>query len=276
MSQENKTAIISIGGGMRSAYGAGFLYALKTMLGIPHADIIVASSGGTGNALYFITGQSEAAEHVWGELLPTPRFISWTRRPIMDIDYLVDDVLKNRFPLRTDLLAESKTEYFVPLLDVKTGEVRYVGREDGVDPYELLRASKSMPFFFGKAVSLLGHSYMDGGIALTAHDMVEYAIQKGAKRILVIDNRTRLTFGKRLILLIYERLLATRATQKAIRHWTAHHGKAPRVGDAQCVVIHPELPIWPATKNPRKIRAIFQMGIADALARAQELRTLFA
>ena len=37
MNAENKTAIIMVGGGMKSPHGGGFLYALATELGIADA-----------------------------------------------------------------------------------------------------------------------------------------------------------------------------------------------------------------------------------------------
>lgn len=275
MSAENKTAIISIGGGMRSAYGAGFLYALGAKLGITNPDIVVASSGGTGNAMYFLTGQYEDMKHIWNELLPTRRFVSWLRiRPIMDVDYLIDDVMKGQFRLKTEVLERNSSQYFIPLFDTSGECIRLISKEDDADIYEVLRASKSIPFFYGKDISVLGRTYVDGGVAIVVNDMIQYAREHGAQRILIINNRTQLTMLKRFVLLAYAYLFASRAGRGAITHWLKYDDVPFNAGDATCLLIQPKITMWTATKNPRKIRALFQMGIDDALAREQELRTL--
>lgn len=82
---------------MRSAHGGGFLCALAQELGIATPDILVASSGDAGNILYFSAGQYESIKRIWEKLLSTPKFISpWRFWRVMDIDYLIDTVFKER------------------------------------------------------------------------------------------------------------------------------------------------------------------------------------
>ena len=96
MDNVGKTAIICAGGGMRSAHGGGFLYALGTQLNI-RPDIIVASSGNAGNAIYFCAEQFDDLKNIWLERLSTSKFISFLRPfRVMDIDYLVDEVFKKQ------------------------------------------------------------------------------------------------------------------------------------------------------------------------------------
>ena len=54
MAKEGKTAIVCLGGGMRSAYGAGFLYVLGKDLALK-PDLVVGSSGDVPNLFYFLT-----------------------------------------------------------------------------------------------------------------------------------------------------------------------------------------------------------------------------
>ncbi len=277
MTSENKTAIVVLGGGMRSAHGAGFLYALGEQFPSLRPDIIVASSGATGSALYFISGQYRPQKAVWTDILPRSRFISWIRFwRIMDIDYLVDDVFRKQFPLDTDALSRSCVQYFIPLLDTKTGLVRYIRREDGADPFAVFRASKSMPFFFDKATSLLGHSYIDGGVAVTLNDMVRCAREHGAKKILIIDDRTQLNTRKRIILLLYAYTIASSYARAAILQWIQGFNIPLETNGLICLLIRPKTAMFSATRNPKKVRALFDTGFDDALAHEAELRTLFA
>src|SRR3989338_10270539 len=118
MQDRDLTAIVCSGGGMRSAHGAGFLYALATQLGLTAPDVMVGSSGDAGNVLYFSAGQYESLKRIWTELLSTPKFISPLRFwRVMDINYLVDTVFKEQERLDTDALGLSAIRWFVSIED---------------------------------------------------------------------------------------------------------------------------------------------------------------
>jgi len=75
MSMHKKTAIILVGGSMKSAHGAGFLYEFNE-LGVQRPDIMIGTSGNAGNVLYFCAGQAESMRRIWTELLSTRQFVS--------------------------------------------------------------------------------------------------------------------------------------------------------------------------------------------------------
>jgi predicted patatin/cPLA2 family phospholipase len=259
---------------MRSAYSAGFLTAIGTNMRLSKPDMIIASSGGTGNAAYFIAEQHASVRRIWLEFLPTKRFISWLRlRPIMDIDYLIDDVFKRAVPLDAARVLHSDIDLFMPLVDRATGQVRFVSKRDNADLFELLRASKAIPFFYGKSVPLFGSRYMDGAVGTTTRDMCEFALLQGARRILIIDNRTELGFAKRLCMFAYAYLSTKHIRESMLHRLRGDRDSFSREMD-ECLVVRPQLRMLVINNSPMKVRAAFERGAADALALENKLRTL--
>ncbi|MBC7836809.1 hypothetical protein H7X87_03465, partial [Acetobacteraceae bacterium] len=221
--QANKTAIILMGGGMRSAHGAGFLYALGTKLSLTSPHILVGSSGNAGNMLYFIAGQYDFLRRVWSGILSTPKFISFLRfYRIMDIDYLIDTVFKKILPLNIAAAQASSTEYFIPITDAKTGKTRYVGKDDSTDTFEVLRAAKAIPIIFGKEISLQGKKYIDGEMGPTLSDHVEFALSKGAKNIIVVDNTSAWRGITKLGMEVYALTLSKNLRNAIVRDINQH------------------------------------------------------
>ncbi len=269
-----KTAIVMAGGGMRSAHGAGFLYALATQVRADLPDIVVGSSGNAGNVLYFAAGQYDAIRRIWLELLSTRKFISfWRFWRIMDVDYVVDTVLKRQEPLDIVALAASPVEYFIPITNAQTGQVRYISKKDRVDPFEALRITKALPLFFGKQFKLFGDTYMDGELGQTVHDHVDCAVRQGARRILVI-NDVHWTQAGRLALEIYARMMPL-GLGEAIRRDASASTTCVSGPGLEIVCVTPSiLPASVYSKNEARLRQTFHRGVFDALAMESELRTL--
>jgi len=274
--QGEKTAIICIGGGMRSAHGAGFLYALAKDLHITHPDMLLGSSGDAGNIVYFAAGQYESSRHVWCDLLSTPKFISlWRLWRIMDIDYLVDTVFKKQDPLDTASLKKTKINWAVPITNFDTGATRYATAKDNLDPFEILRAAKALPVFFGKRVPIWGGRYFDGEIGPTVEDHVNYVLENGAKRILIINHAPQHTWVSKLVMEAY-----TTSTTTPLRHAILRDVSEKAVcltlPQATVVCVVPKnLPAGTATRDQKKLRATFAQGVKDAVAIKEELSALF-
>ena len=110
-----KTAWIFPGGSARAVYTAGALYALSKM-GLKRPDIIIAASGSAPTSLCYVSGQYEIIPKVWLECLSTRKFVSfWRFWKIVNIDYLVDFVLKDKNPLDMDKISGSDVLVYIPL-----------------------------------------------------------------------------------------------------------------------------------------------------------------
>jgi predicted patatin/cPLA2 family phospholipase len=273
-----KTAVILIGGGMRSAHGGGFLHAMGTYLGIRRPDIIIGSSGNAGNALYYATQQQQQydyLERIWKDLLSGRDFISYLRfYKILNIDYLVDDVLKRLAPMDVPALERSPIDYFVPVTEVHSGITRYVGKEDRTDMFEVVRASCAVPFFYGKKVPLPWGTFIDGEIGPTTLDHVTKAMQLGARNILVVSNMTPRTRAGDLTTHVYAQLVS-KGLADAIRHDLSGVAGCVSAQGARIVCIEPDIPISNLAHSPQKLAETFDSGVHDALALEDELRTLF-
>ena len=189
MEQWDKTAIILVVGSMRSAHGAGFLYALEKEMALPKPDIMIGSSGNAANVLYHCADQIEEMRRIWLQLLSTPRFISiWRFWRIMNIDYLVDTVFKHQEPLDVKQVQSTPIEWCIPLTDYDTGKTLYVSAGDDFDPFELLRGAKAIPILFGKKVRTGHRQYIDGEFGATLQDHVSHALALGARRIVIVNH----------------------------------------------------------------------------------------
>ena len=276
MSDRGKTAIILSGGGMRSTHGGGFLYALATELGITQPDIMIGSSGDAGNVLYFSAGQYEGMRRIWRDFVATPKFVSLLRFwRIMDVDYLVDTIFKKQEPLDVEKVFASPIRWLIPISDFETGESRYVDASDKLDPFEVMRASKAIPIYFGKIIPLAGRRYIDGELGPRLDDHVGKALKEGATRLVVINHTTPWTNRNSFIIRLYAMLMSHGLHDAIIRDisTSAFHVEHPR---AKIIFIAPKgLPVGTASHNREKLRATFDRGVEDARALKGELRTLF-
>ncbi|MFA6585771.1 MAG: patatin-like phospholipase family protein [Candidatus Paceibacterota bacterium] len=150
--------ITAQGGGLKSAYSVGVIKGLREKYSLDEVDLIVGSSGAGSTFAYFITKQYDYIEKIWIELVKSGEFIKirnfFLRGPIMDIDFLVDTVLKKKFPLDINSLKSSKTELYIPLLRYSDCKGIYFTNHESEDPYEIIRAACAVPYFFGKRVKL--------------------------------------------------------------------------------------------------------------------------
>jgi len=273
----NKTAIILVGGGMKSAHGAGFLHAMATHLGIADPDIIIGSSGDSANALYFCARQYDTMERVWTQLLSTPQFIAlWRFWKIMDVDYLIDTVFKREAPLDVAALKKSAIHWAVPVTDFDTGKVLYASSGSGLDPFEILRASKAIPILFGKKVPLAHGRYIDGEFGPILQDHVDHAVSLGARNILIINHTKSWTRSSATPMRLYARITPDGMHDAIIRDMSTDV-KSYKAPGAHVVFISPSnLPCSTATRSKEKLTATFERGVTDALALEDELRSLFS
>lgn len=277
MNERGKTAIIMVGGAMRSAHGAGFLYALATEFGITRPDILIGSSGNAGNVFYYCAGQWEQGKHIWTELLSTRKFIFLARLwRIMNVDYLIDEVFKRQEPLDTQRLQTSPTQWCIPLSDYDTGKTFYACARDQFDPFEILRAANAIPILFGKRVPLAHRRYIDGEIGPVLQDHLDHALSLGARNIVIINNHLPWTHANSLPGRIYSHLVA-RGMHDAIIRDVSTDVTSFRAPNAHVIFLSPtNLPCGGATHNKEKIKATFERGMEDARALKDELLSLFA
>jgi predicted patatin/cPLA2 family phospholipase len=209
-----KTCIIAEGGGLRGSYVVGAVKALVEEFQITAVDLAIGTSSGAATLAYYVTGQFDSITNIWTKLLTTWKFASFRNlffgNPVLDIDYLVDDIFKQQDRLNIEVLKSGPTEFLVPATNYHTGRARYFSNRDGIDFFEVLRATMAIQIFYGRTVEIGGNHYVDG--ALAAPIGFSTALDAGATDIIVISTRP---IGFRRTLSVSERLM----TQLFTRSW---------------------------------------------------------
>ncbi len=262
-----KTALICMGGGMRSAHGAGFLYALATKLNITTPDLLVGTSGAAGTVTYFASRQYDCIKEVWCERLTNPRFVSFSRLwKIIDIDYLVNTIFRFDTPLNLEKLAQAPNPCLIPLTDAHTGITTYMDIRTSTNPFAILEAAKAIPVFYGKHTQIDGRSYIDGEIGPTLDDHVQFCADQGATHIIVINDATPMSRMSRLLKTAFA-LFQPKPMRTAMLHDFHKNSFVCSIGPGatQVFCVFPgKLPYRFLTTSKEKIRAAFALGERNA------------
>lgn len=189
---KKKTALILSGWGMRAVFCVGALLALQKELWFTAPDIVIAGSWSVWTASYFIARQYKDIKTIWLSHLSTKRFINfWRVWKIMDIDYLIDVVFKKQAPLYVKKIYDSPIRYYIGATNAHSGKVEYFSQKDGIDIFELMRASKAMPFFYGRSVDINWSLYHDGSNSSAVELHIQKALDLGADKIVVLNSHTK-------------------------------------------------------------------------------------
>ena len=154
------------GGGMRAVYSCG---AMVTLLQYGLTDVfehVIGSSAGAMNGAYYLSADAEAAS-IYTEDLSNKNFVNLLRRDKkVDIDYLVDLVLKHKRPLNLDKLRNSRTKLHVVVTNAQNGRKEVLSdHADFVEIYEEFRATAALPMLYDKKVNIKDKWYIDGGVS---------------------------------------------------------------------------------------------------------------
>lgn len=185
----HKVALVIGGGGMRGAYVAGMLVALERAGLSPAFDEVYGSSSGAMLAAGFVTGDAENGAASFADDLATKRFIDLrrlgTRRTVLNLDYLLDEVMGERKPIAWDTLGSTPTALHLVATDTAdlTAHVLH-GMASRADWRTALAASATIPLLAGPPVAYAERLWVDGSVAeplATAR-----AIRGGATHVLVM------------------------------------------------------------------------------------------
>ncbi|MFM2198795.1 MAG: hypothetical protein RLZZ505_2227 [Verrucomicrobiota bacterium] len=192
--EAKKLAIVCAGGGTSCAYSGGALTALAIEHGLLQPDYMIAASGSAGSAMYYLTGQYESIRRTWTRHICSPQFLSFKRiHKIMDVDYLVDTIIRKMEPLDLDKLADIQTRYFIAVKNLADGKGRYISCRDQASIHEVLRATKALPIFYARKVNINGELFADSAFVITKEHSVSKALELGATHILVLEINPRKT-----------------------------------------------------------------------------------
>lgn len=186
-----KAKLFVQGGGMRGLYSLAVLARLEELNLRDDFATVEGASAGAINGAYFIAGQACDAVGIYTEMLTSKKFIKYSRLgKILDIDFMVDSVLKQEYPLRVSRYWDSETEMRTILCNASTAQEFVVtNRMRDVDVYELFRATAALPLLYHKKVLINGVEYVDGGVSRALPTMAD--LTQGRPLLVVLTRPLR-------------------------------------------------------------------------------------
>lgn len=186
---DHRVALVVGGGGMRGAYVAGMLHALHRAGLVPAFDEVYGASSGAYSSAAFLTGNAPACAASFPEDLATRRFIDMrrlgSRRPVVSLDHLVDEVLGRRKPMAWEALGRSAAPLRVVVTDAADLTAHTLARPRTVEEWRrALRASASIPLLAGPPVEIDGRRFVDGSVGEPL--AMARALRGGATHVLVL------------------------------------------------------------------------------------------
>ena len=278
-----KVGLVLEGGAMRGMYTAGVIDAFLDHN--VHADGIVGVSAGACFGCNLFSGQR-------GRVLRyNMRFMGDPRNVSLFSLITTGDIVNRKFayyviPTKYDVFDEAAFEanggeYWVVVTNVKTGKPEYIRMHNLLADIEAMRASASMPFV-SRMVKYNGKKYLDGGIADSIP--VRAAMEMGYDKLIVVLTQpadyVKTPMNEKLIRAVYRKyplLVDTMIHRHAT--YNAQSEDVKRLeAEGKVFVIRPEhkLDIARLEKKPERLKAVYDLGLADANARMQALREYLA
>lgn len=164
-----KLALAIEGGGMRGVVLGGMVTALGQMRVLPAIDTIFGTSAGAFAGAYLAAGQPGLGTSIYLEDLSGKEFIDQKRfligQSVMNLDYLVEDIVAKRKPLSYDAIMSSGVDLRLLATSVETGKGRVFGDFTSQDDLlTCLKASATMPIIASRYTMARGEKCVDGGL----------------------------------------------------------------------------------------------------------------
>jgi len=174
---------------MRGVVSGGALIAMERLGLTSVFDEVYGESAGAINASYFLAGKAAYGGRIYLEDLTSLRFINPLRRgKILDMDFLIDEVMTSIKSLPIEGVMQSRSRLFVSITNAADGTGRVVDVKTESPPLlALLKATAAIVPLYNSSVLLDGVPYVDGGI--TDPIPVSHAIHSGCTHILVLLTR---------------------------------------------------------------------------------------
>ncbi|GLC42003.1 hypothetical protein PLESTM_001275600 [Pleodorina starrii] len=189
-----RLGLVVEGGGMRGCISGAMLMALYDLGCTNCFDAVYGASAGAINATYYLTGQRHGLRIYHEDLTRGSAFLdirnlfSGSSRPVMNIDFLIDQVMHTAKPLDWDAVLASPT----PLKVVASclDSLQPVLLSDFADRAELaeaLKATAAVPQIAGPPRTVRGRTLVDAAVFEPVP--VQSAIRDGCSHVLVLCTR---------------------------------------------------------------------------------------
>jgi predicted patatin/cPLA2 family phospholipase len=189
----HRIALVVGGGGMRGAYAGGMVHALEEAGLADAVDLVYGASAGAFVGTALVLGHGADAARIFSDDMATRQFIDprrfGSRRPVVSLDHLLDDILVHSKPTEWQSLAESPVPLHV--LVTRAGDLSphaLTGMTSGDEWKQAMRATAAIPLLAGPPVRIDDQEWIDGSVGDPLP--VARALRDGATHVLALMTRT--------------------------------------------------------------------------------------
>lgn len=271
----DKTAIVTLGGAYKATYFTGVLRALHE-LGINNFDMYLGASSGAPALAYFMAGQQEDLEYICTNYIHSKKVYNikniFNQKPVLDLDYLVDEIFGKIKPLNIEKIRAMKNKLIIPVLNYENGDVEY--KSDKEENFsQLLKATMSTPWINGKYYKLDEKIYIDAGIG--GRPPMKKILDEGYTKILLLTPNTkkssiwRRRFFEHMFFLLCSNI--TKNIKQKLKNENSLNQKVldyhiQNPGYTKIVVISPSQNILGRFENSKKkIQKSIELGYKDVM-----------
>lgn len=236
-------------------------------------DYIYGFSAGAYSAAYLLSDNPEVGTSIYYEDLTEGRFINpFNVSNMMNIDYLCDQVVKQKKKLNYEKIKNSKTLLKIFVTNKKTGESNFFTNKDDVELLDLLKATAAYPGFCISTVEIDGCIYIDGNVMELIP--IQEAIDDGCTHILVISTVPEKFKESRLSIIHLVTKFLVRGWEPGFKNKFKHRIRnynkdldivfgRERVNGINIYPIAPKYTIGPANDDPKKLKDFAIHGLVE-------------
>lgn len=276
-----KIGLVLEGGGMRGLFSAGVMDVMMEH-GIEYDGIVGVSAGATFGCNYKSRQPGRVLRYNL-RFRNDPKYMGW--RSLLRTGDIVGGTFSYHYmPMKLDIFdieayEKNPTEFHIVCTDADTGEAVY-RRLDRIDyeALEWMRASASLPIL-SRPVCIGDRRFLDGGIADSIP--LRYFESEGFKRNIVVltqpkgykKKRTKLMPIFRTTMRKYPAIIENMGRRHIMYNRELDYVTSQQMA-GNCLVICPDdtLPIGRTSKDPEKMKHVYEMGRRAALARIDVIK----
>ena len=274
-----KIGLVLEGGGLRGMYTNGVLDAFLDAHFMP--DYIIGVSAGACNGVSYAAGQRGRGRRVIMDHVGDPRYLSLSNymktRSLFGMEFIFHTIPEEMDYFDYDAFLSNPCEFVTGVTDLLTGRPAYFDKSALDHDTTVLMASSSIPIF-SPPVFYRGRRYLDGGTSDPIP--VKKALADGCDRVVVVLTRNRdyrkapekwkkiyhhcFRHTPAMAACLDRRHLVYNAALKTIRRLEK---------EGRALVIAPTQPMTLGRfdKDPKKLEAVYRMGLRDAKEKAAQL-----
>lgn len=273
-----KTGIVLEGGGFRGIYTAGVLDVfMENNLSF---DGLIGVSAGAAHGCSFLSNQKGRSINYYTKYCNDWRFMSiksfLKTGDIVGVDFSYHELPEKLVPYDYEAFKQCKTPFYVVVTDVESGKPEYIRINDMLADIDYIRASASLPYF-SRIVEINGKKYLDGGCADGIPIMAfrEMGFEKNVIVLTRHDGYVKKQEHGVLAKLIYRKYpeFAKTLLELQVRYNRTLEYIRELERKGSVFVIRPSIPltIGRMEHDPEKVRAVYNIGAADAKREIQRL-----